>query len=110
MSRTINAHSYAFQGSTTDSAQYAGTVSGQLISARFATLATKQGGKNGDRISRTFLKEVTVDGIVYPVSVGYVAFLPDGVDVSELDTIQAELVALMAESGFVTAVKGRSVE
>jgi hypothetical protein len=111
MSRVINTHTYATQSITGESAVYGAIISGAQITAKFSSLATKQGGVPGVRVSRAFQKNVTgADGVVRPVSVTYTVFYPTGVDTSEVSTPAAELTALMGESGFVTAMANKSLE
>lgn len=110
MPRTINTHAYATQAITDSSASYGAVLSGVPMVAKFASLATKQGGVSGHRTTRTITKTVTVAGVNYPVSASYTVFQPSSLPTSEAASAVAELKALIAETSFDAGVDNRSLE
>lgn len=111
MSRTINSVAYALQGTTENSATFGAVISGIPTTVRFQTLATRQGGLEGFRVTRTVTQKVTVpDGSVATVSESHSSFLPSCVASTGSAASRAILRSLMAEEGYDAALAAMAIE
>lgn len=111
MSRTINDVTYALQGTTENSATFGAIISNIPTTVRFQTLATRQGGLEGFRVTRTVTQKITMpNGTVATVSESHSSFLPDCAAITDSAACRVILRSLMAETGYDAALAAMSIE
>lgn len=111
MSRTINTVAYSLQGTADGSAIYGAAISNVPTTARFQSLAAKQGGVAGIRTSRVITQMVTLlDGSKVPVVETHTSFLPLAASSSDALASRGILKALMGETSYDAGIANRSVE
>lgn len=111
MSKTINTHVYALQGTSESGASYGATLTEGTAVARLNAIKTRQNGEEGYRVTRAIdLTVMDAEGLPSTTTASISIFLPVACPVAGIDAVFGEAKAWMNEATFLAQVKNRSVE